>query len=159
MRLLHRLDLDHDRSTSARDFVLSHAASSPDGPFDGIIGFSEGAIVAADVLLEQARNPTAHPFKCGIFFCGGAPWDYEGKKSLLADETEERIRVPTFHVLWKNDILWSTGLTLWGMCLQEPMGALWEHEGGHLVPRDLRSKKVMLEGITGVVERAQRGTG
>ena len=44
------------------------------GPFDGLMGFSEGAIVATALLLEDVRRPFAH-FQCGILFSAAAPWD------------------------------------------------------------------------------------
>lgn len=47
--------MEYERSTKAREYVLDFAERSPEGPFDGIIAFSEGTAVAADVLLHQAR--------------------------------------------------------------------------------------------------------
>ena len=45
-----------------------------DGPFDGIIGYSEGATVAATLLLHEQRRFETHGiepmFKCALFFAG-----------------------------------------------------------------------------------------
>ncbi|OQE34917.1 hypothetical protein PENCOP_c015G08415 [Penicillium coprophilum] len=44
------------------------------GPFDGVMGFSEGGIMAAMLLIEDARHPFAG-FKCGIVFSAALPLD------------------------------------------------------------------------------------
>jgi predicted esterase len=44
------------------------------GPFDGVMGFSEGGIMAAMLLVEDARRPFAG-FKCGILFSAALPLD------------------------------------------------------------------------------------
>jgi len=40
-----------------------------EGPFDGVIAFSNGAAVAASYLLQDSKRPSPqHPFKCAVFF-------------------------------------------------------------------------------------------
>ncbi|RMJ23998.1 Serine hydrolase FSH1 [Aspergillus sp. HF37] len=53
--------------------LVDYCAHSPQS-FDGVMGFSEGGIVAAMLLLEDARRPFAG-FKCGIFFSAALPLD------------------------------------------------------------------------------------
>jgi len=49
-----------------------------EGPFDGVIGFSNGAAVAATYLLQDAKRPSPqHPFKCAVFFCASLPFDLD----------------------------------------------------------------------------------
>lgn len=54
------------------------------GPFDGVIGFSQGAVLAAMLLIKAQGDPACVagglPFRCAIFLCGGLPFDY---RSLL----------------------------------------------------------------------------
>jgi len=73
-----------------------------DGPFDGIIGYSEGATVAATLLLhEQMRFETegkSPMFKCALFFAGWPPMSPELDSIVLADESELTITIPTCHV-------------------------------------------------------------
>lgn len=67
------------------------------GPFDGVIGYSEGATVAATLLLcEKARG--AKGLRCGVFFMGWPPMDPEGFSLVLGDESPWGIDVPTCHV-------------------------------------------------------------
>jgi hypothetical protein len=73
-----------------------------DGPFDGIIGYSEGATVAATLLLhEQRRFETdgiPPMFKCALFFAGWPPMTPELDGLVLADESDLMITIPTCHI-------------------------------------------------------------
>ena len=79
-----------------------------DGPFEGIMGYSEGATVAATLLLhEQHRfeNLGIEPmFKCALFFAGWPPLDPELETIVLADESELSITIPTCHISKCNHI-------------------------------------------------------
>lgn len=73
-----------------------------EGPFDGIIGYSEGATVAATLLLheqkrfeDEGRQPM---FKCAVFFAGWPPMRPELDGLVLADETDLTITIPTCHI-------------------------------------------------------------
>ncbi|KAN0081814.1 Serine hydrolase FSH [Elaphomyces granulatus] len=49
-----------------------------EGPFDGVIAFSNGAAVAASYLLQDSKRPSPqHPFKCAVFFCASLPFDLD----------------------------------------------------------------------------------
>ncbi|KAI1372417.1 serine hydrolase FSH [Hypoxylon crocopeplum] len=45
------------------------------GPFDGLMGFSEGGTVAAMMLVEDARHGSFGGLKCAVFFCAAPPFD------------------------------------------------------------------------------------
>lgn len=72
------------------------------GPFDGVMGFSEGGIVAATLLLEDARRPFAG-FKCGIFFSAAPPLDPDAIRAgavrcMDPDTDGVALDVPTAHI-------------------------------------------------------------
>jgi hypothetical protein len=73
-----------------------------EGPFEGIIGYSEGAIVAGTLLLaEQLRlqNEGREPMiKCAIFFAGWPPLDPRNYSMVLSDESDVMITIHTCHV-------------------------------------------------------------
>jgi dienelactone hydrolase len=73
-----------------------------DGPFEGIIGYSEGATVAATMLLHEQRRfeITGIPpmFKCALFFAGWPPMNPDLDAIVLADESDLTITIPTCHV-------------------------------------------------------------
>lgn len=72
------------------------------GPFDAIVGYSEGATMAATMLLYQQRRQkkwgTKPLFKYGVFFAGWPPLDPKTHDILLADESDERIETRTLHI-------------------------------------------------------------
>ena len=73
-----------------------------EGPFDGIVGYSEGATIAGTLLLheqkrkiEEGRVPM---FKCALFFGGWPPMTPTLDGLVLADESDLMIELPTCHV-------------------------------------------------------------
>jgi hypothetical protein len=73
-----------------------------EGPFDGIVGYSEGATIAGTLLLheqmrqrEEGRVPM---LKCALFFGGWPPMTPELDGIVLSDQSELTIEVPTTHI-------------------------------------------------------------
>ena len=55
-----------------------------EGPFDGIIGFSQGATLAASIMLEHAKtNPFEDIFKLAIFVGASLPFEISSKSTLI----------------------------------------------------------------------------
>lgn len=73
-----------------------------EGPFEGIIGYSEGATVAATLVLhEQWRLETEGRmpmFKCALFFGGWPPMTPQCDALVLADQSDLTINIPTCHI-------------------------------------------------------------
>lgn len=80
-----------------------------DGPFDGVMAFSQGAGLAPSLLIHQmqkdAYEARLHPlFRYAVFFSGGVPKDPraergEGSTRLMWWEDDgEVIGIPTLHV-------------------------------------------------------------
>jgi hypothetical protein len=73
-----------------------------EGPFDGIVGYSEGATIAGTLLLhEQMRERDegrAPMLKCALFFGGWPPMTPTLDGIVLADQSELMIDVPTTHI-------------------------------------------------------------
>ena len=95
------LDVHSNESVQgALDYL--YAIMEEDGPFDGIIGYSEGATVAATLILHEQRRfeiEGREPmFKCALFFAGWPPMDPELNRIVLADESDLMITVPTCHI-------------------------------------------------------------
>lgn len=115
------------------------------GPFDGVIAFSNGASLAATLIIhkqqscgfEQNEGPV---FKCAIFFSGGIPGDpnkllTEQKIRLLNSVTDgEVIEIPTAHIWGSNDMLYPNfGPVLKGLCKKD-LREEYVHQGGHEIP-------------------------
>lgn len=72
------------------------------GPFDGIIGYSEGALVAGTLIMKEQelreKGDYSNTFKLAMFFGGWPPLKPDLKGMMLADETDLQIPVATCHV-------------------------------------------------------------
>lgn len=93
----------HLKNQSAQEAIdYLYEIMEDDGPFDGIIGYSEGATVAATLILhEQWRFETEGRipmFKCALFFAGWPPMTPEFDSIVLADESDLTINIPTCHI-------------------------------------------------------------
>ncbi|KAI8633360.1 serine hydrolase FSH [Xylariaceae sp. FL1651] len=110
---------------------------SSKGPFDAVLGFSAGCVLAAMYILhkqqqQQQQSPTA-PFKCAVFLsCAEVR---EEVKYLGIDATSDRIRIPTAHIWGSRDATAPNGgQDLRNLC--EPATCLTLiHDGGHELPR------------------------
>lgn len=90
----------HRSTDNAIKYVLQVVKKH--GPFDAVIGYSEGATVAATMLLHQQRMQKfwgKKPlFKYGIFFAGWPPLDPKTHDIVLSDESDERIETRSLHI-------------------------------------------------------------
>lgn len=90
----------HRSTNNAIKYVLDIVKKH--GPFDAVVGYSEGATIAATMLLYQQRQQkrwgTKPLFKYGIFFAGWPPLDPKTHDIVLSDESDERIETRTLHV-------------------------------------------------------------
>lgn len=77
------------------------------GPFDGVLGYSEGATIAATLVLEDKRRfeeqGIPRSIKCAIFFAGWPPMRMGGGAPILADTDGEVIDIPTVNVVGSQD--------------------------------------------------------
>ncbi|KAF2174702.1 hypothetical protein K469DRAFT_772249 [Zopfia rhizophila CBS 207.26] len=114
-------------------------------PFDGVLAFSQGAMLAITYILREAKlQPTKHhidpAFKVAIFFSAIKPVD-----SVLLEETgieafvdsngdHPLVRIPTAHIWGRSDKTWSKdSKEVAGLCDPEKR-AIYIHDGGHEVP-------------------------
>ncbi|KAK3937138.1 serine hydrolase FSH [Diplogelasinospora grovesii] len=126
------------------------------GPFDGLMGFSQGGGVAASALVEDARHRAGH-FKCAIFLCAAPPID-PGLIRIGVSRTMDVatdgvvINIPTAHI-WSDagDVCPGMGKQLVRMC-NEDLRDEFVHQLGHDVPGSLSDEG--LAGAVRVIERA-----
>jgi len=118
-----------------RDFLAKQTT-----PFDGVLGFSQGACMAAlaVALLERPRlhtdfminGETPHqPLKFGVYVSGFLPLD----ANINALFQDGKLKTPSLHVLGRNDVIVGVkrAQTLVDAC--ENPRVEW-HDGGHFVP-------------------------
>ncbi|KAI4200794.1 MAG: hypothetical protein LQ350_003702 [Teloschistes chrysophthalmus] len=136
--------------TNACDYIESILQTHDAAPFDGILGFSEGAAAAAGWLYRQAVQCSTLPVKFALFLSGTPPAHFEQKDVLLADETSERIRIPTVHIVGSRDPAYQSGLALYNLC-DKASARIYDHGKGHTVPWDLKITQGMAKEIRAVI--------
>lgn len=110
-----------------------------DGPFEGILGFSQGAEVAASFLLYQAPNVT---FRFAIFIGGTPPFDVSALASgrdvtpvkMHGDAHSARIQIPTAHIIGRSDAYREFSKIIVTLCNPRET-KVYDHKGAHIVPR------------------------
>lgn len=89
-------------ATAAQALEYLRGIVNEHGPFEGIIGYSEGALVAATLVMKEQemreKGDYNNTFKLGIFFGGWPPLKPDLTGIMLADETELEIPIATCHV-------------------------------------------------------------
>ncbi|SPO00226.1 probable FSH2 Serine hydrolase that localizes to both the nucleus and cytoplasm [Cephalotrichum gorgonifer] len=131
------------------------------GPFDGVIGYSEGATVAATLLLcekakREASGGAAGGLRCGIFFMGWPPMDPKGFTLVLRDESKWAIDVPTCHVVGSLDPYIDGSMALYNVCDPET-AVIFDHAKGHTLPREKRLVKELGDTIREMIARTDGG--
>lgn len=124
---------------SARSFSKAMADLrgyiATEGPFDGIIAFSQSSSLAAALLLEQeymaVNMPRGKP-RCAIFISGRLPFIDAGRDEL--PELASKIEVPTVHIWGANDDLEPGNAEELSKLCNSRCSSIVIHNGGHEVP-------------------------
>ncbi|KAL2129842.1 hypothetical protein VTI74DRAFT_7254 [Chaetomium olivicolor] len=89
---------------------------------DALIGYSEGAMLAASLIVEEAilEEKTGRPrrIKFAIFISGAPPLKMEGDDRVvcqLADEAGTVIDIPTFHIFGCDDAFLGGAVALYNV--------------------------------------------
>ena len=131
---------DHDHLAEDLELTMEYIRNfiEEEGPFQGVIGASQGASIAATVLLEDLeasrRKNVRSAFKCGLFLVGFPVLKMDGTGFVLSDESDRRITVPTCHLIGKYDPFWGAAEALRKTC--DPSSAVTiEHDKHHIIPQ------------------------
>lgn len=121
-----------------------HRTMEEHGPFQGVIGYSEGALTAATLLIDVQRRcqltGSENSLTHALFFSGWPPLDPDGAGILLSDKDGQIIQCQTIHVLGSTDPFIHGSLALYEVCNEEK-ALIFDHGKGHLVPRERRVLK------------------
>ncbi|KAE8351364.1 serine hydrolase FSH [Aspergillus coremiiformis] len=122
------------------------------GPFDAVMGFSQGAALAFSLLVNHAKIHGVPLFKAAVFICGAAPFEPSGRETIKSTPGEYLVKIPTAHIVGKQDQLYDTGLYLYGLC--EPSKAeFYDHGSRHMIPFDGKNTEAMVSAIEKTIER------
>lgn len=126
-----------------------------EGPFDGMIGNSEGACMAATFLVKESdsgQENKGQRMRCAVFMSGAPPLKPDGQGPYLADEYGQLIKIPTLHIIGFNDPTREATLALYHLCHQQS-AEIVDHGKGHMIPRDGRSYQFIISGIRHLITR------
>lgn len=127
-----------------------------EGPFDGVIGFSQGAALAAMLL---ARDDFPLPFSFAVFICGGPPFREESLRDGNVEYVDTSphsgiLKLPTAHLIGAQDQAMPECLKLVNAC-REQMRTVFDHGAGHQVPVNPKGiTEAMAKIIQQVITRA-----
>ena len=144
------LQTTESKDSCEEAYELLYSVIEEEGPFDGVIGFSHGATLAFQFLLQHAKKNPLEPdfalFRCAVFMAGPPPFGEDGMRLRKTEGQGPLLRLPTVHIVGKDDFLYQEALNLHGLC-DEKSAKLLIHEKGHLVPRDKKSTGSMAKAI------------
>jgi hypothetical protein len=91
-----------------------------------------------------------------MFFAGWPPLSLKGNNCtvVLADESENVIDIPTFHVVGCNDPYIDGAMALYGLC-DEDSAHLFDHGSGHFVPRDAQTLGELSAAAAALLDRVK----
>ena len=101
-------------------------------PFVGVMGFSQGARVAAGTLLRKQTGELKNQhLRFGVLLAGTYPPICLPTPS---NEGSQVIRIPTVHMHGSEDSHLAQGKTLFTKCCDSSTASLMNFEGGHHLP-------------------------
>lgn len=129
-----------------------------DADIDGVIGYSEGAVMATTLLLEEARRQRTSGrqprIKCAVLICGWPPMDPVTGQLMLTDQFDEVITVPACHVVGGQDPFLDGSMALYNFW-DPDQAHIFDHGGGHTVPREMGTCQELAEIIRGLMLQKQ----
>ncbi|NXC51224.1 OVCA2 Esterase, partial [Penelope pileata] len=109
------------------------------GPFDGLLGFSQGAALAAMVCALRARGDPRFPVAFAILVAA-----FPSRAPAHGHFYREPIALPSLHIVGDTDAVIAAHLsTELAQCFVEPV--IVSHPGGHFVPVAAPQKKAYLD--------------
>ncbi|XP_043724199.1 rhodanese-like domain-containing protein 6 isoform X2 [Telopea speciosissima] len=124
--------LQYQQQTGGFDISLAYLETvfSQKGPFDGILGFSQGAAMAAAVSAERGKMDSEIDFRF-VILCSGFALNFAHVKP-------RSINFPSLHIFGNckgkdRQIACHTSKELTGL-FEEGCSVVIEHESGHIIP-------------------------
>lgn len=145
--------LEMDKTMSMMKDILEK-----EGPFDGVLGFSQGGGLAGvlTALLERPGNTllnTTHPpFKFAVIFSG-----FKARFPQYAWLYEPPIQTPMLHVIGRNDPIVTPDRSS-ELVAANPTGKVLEHPGSHFVPSAARYRNEVVDFVVAHVKPRRKMT-
>lgn len=152
-----------DLTTLGEAVCQLDAYVAAEGPFEAILGFSAGAVLAGVYLAHKQQRQQPMPVQLGIFVASAesaAERDYllgSSQRGGKALGEAVRVRLPTVHVWGSDDGVAPTGGEQLCTLFDDTLRSTVLHEGGHDFPRQPSLAKAAYA-IRGTICRAGPST-
>ncbi|XP_030041803.1 esterase OVCA2 [Microcaecilia unicolor] len=104
------------------------------GPFDGVLGFSQGAALGAILCALKSQEDHRFPFHFAILVAG-----FKSRSAEHQGYYQDTIKVPTLHVFGEMDRVIPGPMSQELLsCFREPV--VLTHQGGHFLPASASQK-------------------
>ena len=107
--------------------------------YDGVLGFSQGAMMAAIVTAKGAHGAGPLP-RFALLFGSATPKPHE---QLLVSLGQQGCSVPTLHSISAADRINPAAMGEWVASCFAPSAELLRHDAGHRVPSDAESVELV----------------
>ena len=130
-----------------KDFIASES------PFDGLMAFSQGAGLAASLLLQDSGDEPQRMFKYAIFLSGMLPCDplaLERGEVCWVDPmvAGEVIEIPTIHMWGKNDHKYPVvSSLLFRLCNSKNRKVVLHNLAHHIPMKDEEALQEMVQAV------------
>ena len=109
-----------------------HVYLVEEGPFDGVIAFSQGCGLAASYMIQHRTDIKVPLWKFAILF-SGEPGEFVGDRGK-GEDTDAIITIPTLHIWGARDTTNPTRNVLLDRQCCGRSKSSFVHQGGHEVP-------------------------
>ncbi|KAF7597001.1 hypothetical protein BBP40_011367 [Aspergillus hancockii] len=129
------------------------------GPFNATLGFSQGGSLASSFLFHHQTTCPSEPveqrFRFALMICSGNPFDIRGLETRRCHPNEDpaRIPIPTAHIVGRQDDEDRQQLLRYRLC-DRRRARIYDHGGGHEIPRHPAAVNGMRDAIINAIEQA-----
>ena len=138
-----RTEFEYDTIKESVEYIIDYI--NQNGPFDGLLGFSQGAVVCVTMLLKIPTWPLLPSCIKFVILVGCPPLADPKIKSFTANFCKQD-SLPTLHISGRNDTLIPTESSEIVFQYFNPLQAeFYVHNGGHFCPGDGDSRQKLRE--------------
>lgn len=143
-----KLGQEHYARTLQDAYELIYEFVEDEGPFDGIIGFSQGATLAYMTLLDQQKlKPYDVPlFSRAIFICGMPPFRLTDNSQIVLEPDTQVLNIPAIHVMGEQDEVLDLSMAL-AKLTNPNLSLSIVHAKGHDIPKSKDFALQMFKGM------------
>ena len=133
---------------------IIEAQKATGDPFDAVLGFSQGAALAASMIIHHSRTRPAEPplFRAAAFICGASPWTPNGLERVVRKD-DYPLKIPTANIVGKLDHVLPESMKLFELC-EPSQTSFHDHGMKHMVAFDMKNTEEMARVINEAVAKA-----